>query len=198
MYRKIYRDRLEGLIPNTTTCGAKSDASELLTTNGMVIRSTTKLFRVEQHRTIPYPHFFPIARLDQLFLTSLQNSKVEKMKLARNKKFPARLHRLLDHVSQDPRLSAIVSWLPGGKAFKIHDPKTFTEVILPLHFTGMSSFKSFRRQLNLYGIKKQLKSHFHAGSTKGVLLLNSTEKQGKPSPFYDFQETSGNLHNLLC
>jgi len=49
-------------------------------------------------------------------------------------------------------LDDIVSWLPDGKSFKIHSQIGFEQSIMPLYFSGMSSYKSFRRQLNLYGI----------------------------------------------
>eukprot|EP00804_Cyclotella_cryptica_P004562 CCRYP_006901-RB/>CCRYP_006901-RB protein AED:0.43 eAED:0.43 QI:0/-1/0/1/-1/0/1/0/74 len=47
-------------------------------------------------------------------------------------------------------LEAIVSWLKHGRAFKIHDPKAFAEVIMP-RFFNQSKYTSFQRQLNLYG-----------------------------------------------
>ena len=85
-------------------------------------------------------------------------------------KFPSKLYRLLQRAetsesgsstgdTADFKLSDIISWLPCGKAFKIHDPEAFSQLVLPGEFGGMNSFRSFRRQLNLYGIKKQLQSH---------------------------------------
>ena len=70
--------------------------------------------------------------------------------------FPTKLHFILEIVSKDPKLSDIVSWLPCGRAFKIHDPVAFANIVLPKYFVGMHSFRSFRRQLNIYGIKKLL------------------------------------------
>lgn len=68
--------------------------------------------------------------------------------------FPTKLHCLLEKSSTNEQLSRIVSWLPGGLAFKIHDPEAFTESVLPMYFHGMNSLRSFLRQLNLYGIRK--------------------------------------------
>ena len=42
-------------------------------------------------------------------------------------------------------MGSVVSWLPDGKAFKVHDPKVFVERILPTYF-NQSKYKSFQRQ----------------------------------------------------
>lgn len=65
--------------------------------------------------------------------------------------FPHKMYDLLDDVERKG-LDDIVSWLPDGKSFKIHSQIGFEQSIMPLYFSGMSSYKSFRRQLNLYGI----------------------------------------------
>ena len=39
----------------------------------------------------------------------------------------------------------IVSWLPDGRSFKVHDPSTFVEQIMP-NFFLQSKYKSFQRQ----------------------------------------------------
>lgn len=65
--------------------------------------------------------------------------------------FPHKMYDLLEDVTRKG-LDDIVSWLPDGKSFKIHSQIGFEQSIMPLYFSGMSSYKSFRRQLNLYGI----------------------------------------------
>jgi len=65
--------------------------------------------------------------------------------------FPHKMYDLLNDVERKG-LNDIVSWLPDGKSFKIHSQIGFEQSIMPLYFSGMSSYKSFRRQLNLYGI----------------------------------------------
>lgn len=47
----------------------------------------------------------------------------------------------------------VISWQPGGKSFKVHQLETFTDTIMTSYFT-QSKFKSFQRQLNIYGWKK--------------------------------------------
>ena len=70
-------------------------------------------------------------------------------------RFPVKLYNLLETASNDARLCKIIGWLPCGDAFVIRDASAFTELVLPIHFARMHSFKSFRRQLNLYGVKKR-------------------------------------------
>lgn len=65
--------------------------------------------------------------------------------------FPHKMYDLLEDVERKG-LDDIVSWLPDGKSFKIHSQFGFEQSIMPMYFSGMSSYKSFRRQLNLYGI----------------------------------------------
>jgi len=73
--------------------------------------------------------------------------------------FPHKMYDLLEDVERKG-LNNIVSWCSDGKSFKIHNQIAFEQSIMPLYFSGMSSYKSFRRQLNLYGIYK----HRHAYS----------------------------------
>ena len=47
----------------------------------------------------------------------------------------------------------IISWLPDGKSFRVHDPILFTGVIMPRYFQNQTKYKSFQRQLNLYSFK---------------------------------------------
>lgn len=91
-------------------------------------------------------------------------------------RFPEKLHSFLTMASTDPFLCQVISWLPGGAAFKIHDVTIFTAAVLPRHFTGMNSFKSFRRQLNLYGIRNQRRSDLDSAT----LLVSSEEEREGP------------------
>lgn len=59
--------------------------------------------------------------------------------------FPTKLRCILDDAVTEGN-EHIVSWLPDGKAFKIHNPEAFTKVILRRYFR-QTMFKSFTRQL---------------------------------------------------
>lgn len=64
-------------------------------------------------------------------------------------RFPCKLHKMLTDVEKEG-LTDIISWHPDGKTFKVHQPEKFTEEILPRYFKK-SKYRSFQRQLNLYG-----------------------------------------------
>ena len=100
-------------------------------------------------------------------VSNLTSQKVEK--------FPVRLHSFLELASNDAVLSSIVSWLPDGKSFTVHDQALFTELVLPGHFGGMNSYKSFRRQLNLYGITKNTQDQQHSRNVTGKLPKNRSD-----------------------
>jgi HSF-type DNA-binding len=69
-------------------------------------------------------------------------------------KFPVKLHQLLEAAESDPWLSSIISWVCDGRGFLIHNQTIFDRKVMPEIFPTMRAFSSFRRQLNLYGIKK--------------------------------------------
>jgi HSF-type DNA-binding len=74
-------------------------------------------------------------------------------------KFPLKLHDFLEYATSDEKLSSIVSWLPDGRSFNVHDQVLFTKLVIPKYFGGMCHYRSFRRQLNLYGINKKIVQH---------------------------------------
>jgi hypothetical protein len=48
----------------------------------------------------------------------------------------------------------IVSWLPGGRSFRIHNRAKFISTILPKYYYRIN-VRSFLRQLNLYGFDRE-------------------------------------------
>jgi len=75
--------------------------------------------------------------------------------------FPYRLHEMLSNIESKHDCS-VVSWLPDGKHFKVHDPRRFVENVIPSAFK-QKSLKSFQRQLHLYGFQR-----VHDGADKGA------------------------------
>ena len=75
--------------------------------------------------------------------------------------FPKILFRLLE-TSDTREYSYIISWLPHGRAFKIHDEALFEEHVLKEYFN--STLASFKHQLYSYGFKKIGKRSIDTGA----------------------------------
>ena len=73
--------------------------------------------------------------------------------VAQQLRFPWKLHLLLERCEYEKHES-IVSWLPNGKSFKVHDKERFVKEIMPSFF-GTQSFKTFQRNLNLWYVTKR-------------------------------------------
>ena len=85
--------------------------------------------------------------------------------VAQQLRFPWKLHLLLERCEYEhqQKLAAAaaegtspnrvpdmpISWLPSGKAFKVHDKERFVQEVMPSFF-GTQSFKTFQRNLNLW------------------------------------------------
>lgn len=81
--------------------------------------------------------------------------------------FPLVLHDLLNSAeTQDHEW--IVSWLPGNpqNSFKVHDKEMFVERVLP-RFFKQTHYKSFLRQLNLWGFTRIIGSDEDSSSKGG-------------------------------
>jgi hypothetical protein len=49
---------------------------------------------------------------------------------------------------------SIVSWQPHGEAFRVHLPEVFARTVMPRYFLKQTKYKSFLRQLHLYGFQR--------------------------------------------
>jgi hypothetical protein len=64
-------------------------------------------------------------------------------------RFPQKLHQLLEETEKNGQWQ-VISWLPDGKSFKVHDKEEFIRKIMPAFF-DLTKYKSFQRNLNLWG-----------------------------------------------
>lgn len=87
------------------------------------------------------------------------STKLEK----KNVSFPLKLHTMLDDSSRQG-LQGIVAWEMDGTAFKVHNTDEFVRQVMPQYF-NQTKYKSFQRQLNLYGFTRITK-----GPDKGCYL----------------------------
>ena len=79
--------------------------------------------------------------------------------------FPLMLHEMLDD-AESGGFAHIVSWQLDGYGFKVIDKQQFVEHILPKYF-NQNSYKSFLRQVNLYGFSRISKSQAKGGHAGG-------------------------------
>jgi len=63
--------------------------------------------------------------------------------------FPTQLHEILS----TPKYSHIISWMPHGRAWKVHKRDLLVSEVLP-EFFSQTIYRSFTRQLSGYGLKR--------------------------------------------
>lgn len=88
--------------------------------------------------------------------------------------FPHKLYRMLYEAEHEGNEN-IVSFLPSGRGFAIHDSKKFMNQVMNRYFTTRR-VASFQRQLNLYGFRrisegKEKGGYFHKSFAKGERSL---------------------------
>ena len=69
--------------------------------------------------------------------------------------FPWKLHEML-HLAEKNRKTNVISWLPGGNGFKVHNKELFCAEIMPGYFASQK-YKTFQRSLNLWGFESVAK-----------------------------------------
>lgn len=90
--------------------------------------------------------------------------------------FPQKLYHILRVVQADG-YDSIISWLPHGRAFRIHKQHEFENTVLP-RYLAMTKRCSFLRQLNLYGFQRisaglDKGSYYHENFLRGMMFLTS-------------------------
>eukprot|EP00980_Cylindrotheca_fusiformis_P011396 scaffold2642_cov120-Cylindrotheca_fusiformis.AAC.5 len=85
-----------------------------------------------------------------------------------DERFTVKLHRILED-AENEGFQNIMCWNPGGRSFSIHQPRDFVSIVMPRYFR-QTKYKSFQRQLNLYGFTREVKD-----GVRGA----SNESQGK-------------------
>ena len=83
--------------------------------------------------------------------------------------FPSKLFKILMS-SEAHGYSSIISWLPHGRAFKIHNENRFEKEIMAKYFKN-KKIDSFKRQLYLYGFQKVGKKFTDSGAYFHELLI---------------------------
>jgi len=98
--------------------------------------------------------------------------------------FPFKLHYTIEWASNSEFSSALM-WSPSGNAFVVRDRDVMVEHIIPKFFDH-KKWRSFTRQLNLWGFKRELRGpdtegefyyhqYFHRGKLEELQLIKRTE-----------------------
>jgi hypothetical protein len=66
--------------------------------------------------------------------------------------FPVKVYEMLENAGRQ-KFDHIVSWNDVGTGFMVHDKDHFTKEIVP-HYFNLTKYKSFQRQLSLYGFQR--------------------------------------------
>ena len=84
----------------------------------------------------------------------VMNHRLISMQIDGTTRFPFVLHTVLEDATAF-NFERIISWVPNSdRYFIIHKPKEFAQFIMKLYFTNQNHYKSFLRQLNLYGFER--------------------------------------------
>lgn len=124
--------------------------------------------------------------------------------------FPSRLHDLLTLTEDDSSLSSVISWMPHGRSWIVHNKEAFIERISKSHFQ-FKKYESFLRQVNGWGFQRITKgpdenSYYHEMFLRGmphlirnnmrrckrkkaVLGLGKCDEDGIKLDFYALNET---------
>jgi len=109
--------------------------------------------------------------------------------------FPERLYDMLENAETNG-YSHIISWLPDGKAFQIRgDEKAIVEVLRQCADFNLTRFKSFLRQLQLYGFERQVKGQ-HQGECKHSFFIRGRKDLLKGKSMIDFQNATFPATNI--
>lgn len=123
------------------------------------------------------------------------DSTVPKTKIANRAgsetQFPGKLHDLMEYVERQG-LDSVISWIMGGRAFKVHDTEKIVD-LLPLFFS-QTKYRSFQRQINMWHFDKILdgpdkSGFFHPYFVKGNKALCSKMSRN----IMDMPELPGNM-----
>jgi hypothetical protein len=82
--------------------------------------------------------------------------------------FPVKLHKLL-HAAEQNGKTDLISWLPDGQKFKVHDKERFAAELMP-HYFASCTYKSFQRSKNLWGFQTISKG-VHKGECSHPLFV---------------------------
>ena len=163
---KDFKDVLEylGKLSGVSDCGDQVlissdplDRTEISKEDNVVTLNCNKQKRDESQKHVEFNNLscFSQASVDS-------RSSGARIESQRQEIFPIKLYKLLEKSDINGH-SSIISWLPHGRAFLIHDVKLFETQVLK-KYSFQCKFESFKRQLYMYGFKKIGKRFIDSGA----------------------------------
>jgi hypothetical protein len=67
--------------------------------------------------------------------------------------FPIKVYAMLELADNIFEFAQAVTWLPHGRAFRIHNKVKFMEEVVPVFF-NQTKIRSFNRQLYMWGFRR--------------------------------------------
>ena len=89
--------------------------------------------------------------IESIFVQQHQQQQIDPSSV-RIQKLPAKLHSMLCN----PEIQHIISWMPHGRAFKVHNSHLFVEHVMS-RFFEYSNYNSFIRLVNAWGFRRLTK-----------------------------------------
>lgn len=154
--------------PTNVSVGSSSNSSARLASKGSMCSSSSSMPSGRRGVSSPTMNavFKPFSGVKGGAGVGMKGPTPE---VAQQLRFPWKLHLLLERCEYEhqQKLAAAaaegsspnrvpdmpISWLPTGKAFKVHDKERFVKEVMPSFF-GTQSFKTFQRNLNLWGFTR--------------------------------------------
>jgi len=103
------------------------------------------------------------------------------------------VHKILEDAAREGH-EAIVGWEEDGSSFHINEPHLFNDTILPRYSNKKTKFRSFQRQLNIYGFKMTKKSGvyrhqlFRRGHMQSIRRIRPRATPSKKREYPDCNE----------
>ena len=139
--------------------------------------------------TADHPPGFGLEQHTETMGTSTETTK-KQCRGVTNLSFPMKLHTLLEDAAR-LGFDDVVCWQAGGTSFKVLQPKRFEDEVMKLYFQK-TKYKSFQRQLNIYGFRR-----FHHGKFKGGYHHPSFAQASIPGPHLTRKPRLRNSNNSL-
>jgi hypothetical protein len=109
--------------------------------------------------------------------------------------FPQMVHQILEDAAK-AGTENILAWEDNGNSFHIYEPHVFNDTVLPRYSKKRTKFRSFQRQLNIYGFKMMKKSgvyrhqFFRRGHMSSIARMRPRTQQKKKTNDWDENDDS--------